>query len=266
MASTGHFPQSPFAGAKGSICPQHSRIELLSATSGIRRCWPQTISPALLPNAAEYVYFSGEMPVGSQRSLPGEIGRTLGGWFAAQVKVVLILTGIYAIGFAISGVPWWFAVAVVCGLSNFIPIVGAVIALLIALPVTWLVSQDTMPVLGALITYVVAQALEGFYLTPKIMGRRLGLSPWVVFLAILAGGFVFGPLGVVFAAQVVAVLAVLWRRSRRWVGPESAYLTRSPGKRRTRFGSVLTSYSVFDKRSSIQSSDRREIAIRQERR
>ena len=151
----------------------------------------------------------------NQHSLPGEIGRTLGGWFVAQVKVVLILIGIYAIGFAISGVPWWFAVAVVCGLFNFIPIVGAVIALLIVLPVTWFVRQETMPVLGALITYVAAQGLEGFYLTPKIMGGRLGLSPWVVFLAILAGGFVFGPLGVLFAAPVVAVLAVLWRRSHR---------------------------------------------------
>ena len=57
-----------------------------------------------------------------QPSLPGEIGSTLAGWFAAQVKIVLILIGIYAIGFARSGVPWWFAVAVVCGVLNFIPI------------------------------------------------------------------------------------------------------------------------------------------------
>lgn len=149
-----------------------------------------------------------------QNSLPGEIGRTLAGWFAAQVKIVLILTGIYAIGFAISEVPWWFAVAVICGLLNFIPVVGAVIALLIVLPVTWLVRQDMMPVLGALATYVVAQGLEGFYLTPKIMGTRLGLSAWVVLLAILVGGFMFGPLGVLFAAPVVAVLAILWRRGR----------------------------------------------------
>jgi predicted PurR-regulated permease PerM len=131
------------------------------------------------------------------------------------VKIVLILTGIYAIGFAISEVPWWFAIAVVCGLLNFIPVAGAVIALLIVLPLTWLIRQDTMPVLGALITYVVAQGLEGFYLTPKIMGRGLGLSPLVVFLAILAGGFMFGPIGVLFAAPIAAVLAVIWRRSRR---------------------------------------------------
>jgi predicted PurR-regulated permease PerM len=69
-------------------------------------------------------------------------------------------------------------------------------------------------VLGALITYVVAQGLEGFYLTPKIMGRRLQLSPWVVFLAILVGGLMFGPVGVILAAPLVAVLAILWRRSR----------------------------------------------------
>lgn len=136
-------------------------------------------------------------------------------WFVAQVKVVSILTGIYAIGFALSGVPWWFAVAVVCGLLNFIPIAGAVIALLFVLTITWLTRQDTIPVLGALITYVVAQGLEGFYLTPTIMGRRLGLSPWVVFFVILAGGFMFGPAGVIFAAPIAAVLAVLWRRTRR---------------------------------------------------
>ena len=151
----------------------------------------------------------------SQRSLPGEVGYALSGWIVAQVKIVVILTGIYAIGFAASSVPWWLAVAAVCGLLNFIPIAGPVIALLIVLPVTWLIRQDMLSVLGALITYVVAQGLEGFYLTPKIMGRRLGLSPWIVFLEILVGGLVFGPLGVLFAAPVAAVVAVLWRRRRR---------------------------------------------------
>jgi predicted PurR-regulated permease PerM len=117
----------------------------------------------------------------SQRSLAGEVGYTLTRRIVAQVKIVVILTGIYVVGFAASRVPWWLAVAAVCGLLNFIPIAGPVIALLIVLPVTWLIRQDLLSVLGALITYVVAQGLEGFYLTPKIMGRRLGLSPWIVF-------------------------------------------------------------------------------------
>src|SRR5690348_4311079 len=128
-----------------------------------------------------------------ERSIPGEVGHTLVEWLVAQIKVVAILTGVYAVGFAISRVPWWFLVAVICGLLNFIPVIGPVIALLLVLPLTFLVRQDIVPVVGALVTYVVAQGLEGFYLTPKIMGRRLGLSPWIVFLAILGGGLLFGP-------------------------------------------------------------------------
>jgi predicted PurR-regulated permease PerM len=164
-----------------------------------------------LPQSASIL----EKTLNSQRSLPREVGHTLASWIVAQVKIVVILTGIYAVGFAVSRVPWWLAVAAVCGLLNFIPVTGPVIALLIVLPVTWVIRQDAIPVLGALITYVVAQGLEGFYLTPKIMGRRLGLSPWVVFLVILVGGLVFGPLGVLFAAPVAAVVAVLWRRRQR---------------------------------------------------
>jgi predicted PurR-regulated permease PerM len=164
-----------------------------------------------LPQSASIL----EKTLNSQRSLPSEVGHTLAGWIVAQVKIVVILTGIYAVGFAVSRVPWWLAVATVCGLLNFIPVAGPVIALLIVLPVTWFIRQDAIPVLGALITYVVAQGLEGFYLTPKIIGRKLGLSPWVVFLVILVGGLVFGPLGVLFAAPVAAVVAVLWRRRQR---------------------------------------------------
>ena len=155
------------------------------------------------------------MTLNSQRSLPSEVGHTLAAWIVAQVKIVVILTGIYAVGFAVSRVPWWLALATVCGLLNFIPVAGPVIALLIVLPLTWFIRHDAIPVLGALITYVVAQGLEGFYLTPKIMGRRLGLSPWVIFLVILVGGLVFGPLGVLFAAPVAAVVAVLWRHRQR---------------------------------------------------
>jgi hypothetical protein len=105
---------------------------------------------SLLPQSA----FILEKTLNSQRSLPSEVGHTLASWIVAQVKIVVILTGIYAIGFAVSRVPWWLAVAAVCGLLNFIPVAGPVIALLIVLPVTWLIRQDAIPVLGALITYI----------------------------------------------------------------------------------------------------------------
>jgi predicted PurR-regulated permease PerM len=147
-----------------------------------------------------------------QRSLPSEVGRTLGGWVTGQLKIIAILMAVYSVGFAMSGVPWWLLVGIVCGALNIVPVLGATIALFIALGTAWLGTNDIWPIVGALITFVIAQALEGFYLTPKILGTRLRLRPWTVFLAILIGGFAFGPVGVLFAAPAVAVLAVFWRR------------------------------------------------------
>ena len=151
----------------------------------------------------------------SQPSLPREVGRTLGGWITGQLKIVGILMAIYSLGFALSGVPWWALVGVVCGALNLVPVIGATIALFVALGTAWLGTDDMWPIIGALMTFVIAQALEGFYLTPKILGTRLRLKPWAVFLAILIGGFAFGPLGVLFAAPALAVLAVMWRRMGR---------------------------------------------------
>ena len=147
-----------------------------------------------------------------QPSLPSEVGSTLGGWITGQLKIVAILMAVYSIGFAIAGVPWWLLTGIICGALNLIPVLGGTIALFIALGVAWLGTEQLWPIIGALITFVIAQGLEGFYLTPKILGTRLRLRPWTVFLAILIGGFAFGPLGVLFAAPVVAVLAVVWRR------------------------------------------------------
>jgi predicted PurR-regulated permease PerM len=58
---------------------------------------------------------------------------------------------------------------------------------------------------------VVVQGIEGFVLTPRILGDRLGLSPFVVFLVLIAGGFFFGPLGLVVAVPLAAVVNVFWR-------------------------------------------------------
>jgi predicted PurR-regulated permease PerM len=148
-------------------------------------------------------------------SLPAEIGGTLAGWVTGQLKVCAILAAIYAIGFAISGVPWWPLIAVLCAALNVVPIIGPVIALALAAGAGYFGTGDIYAPLGALITFVIAQALEGFYLTPKILGRRLRLHPLAVFLAVLAGGSLFGPLGIVFAAPVLAVILVLWRRLQR---------------------------------------------------
>lgn len=147
-------------------------------------------------------------------SLAGEVGSTLSGWIVGQIKIIGVLAIIYTVGFAIAGVPWWFLIGPVCAALNIVPFLGPTIALALSAGVAYLGTYDLYAPIGALITFVLAQALEGFYLTPKILGRRLQLSPIAVFLAILVGGLMFGPLGVIFAAPILAILAVFWRRSR----------------------------------------------------
>jgi predicted PurR-regulated permease PerM len=58
---------------------------------------------------------------------------------------------------------------------------------------------------------VIIQGIEGFYLTPKLLGRPLGLRPLLVFVALLVGSFFFGPIGFLLAVPALAVAGVFWR-------------------------------------------------------
>lgn len=152
---------------------------------------------------------------GNQQSLPREIAGTVGGYLAGQVKVAGALACIYSIGYAIAEVPFWFVLGPLCGLLNIIPVFGSVIGLLLTAFAVLMADGTLYNYMGVLITFVVAQALEGFYLTPRLVGRSVGLSSITVFLAVLVGGIAFGPIGVLVAVPVLAVLAILWRRSRQ---------------------------------------------------
>lgn len=154
-------------------------------------------------------------PPSREPGIGREIAGTLGAWLVGQAKIAGILTVIYAVGYGLSGVPWWPVIAVLGGLLQFVPVVGSPIGFLVALAATYFFNENPWALAGVVATYAVAQGLEGFYLTPKILGRRLKLSPVAVFLAILIGGFAFGPFGIIFAAPALAVAMIVWRRNQR---------------------------------------------------
>jgi predicted PurR-regulated permease PerM len=140
-----------------------------------------------------------------------EIGRTLSAYVTGQLRISLILSLIYAIGFAICEVPGWLFVGFLCGFLNLIPFVGGLIGVAIALMLTWFAGGDLYRLAGVMGVWVVAQGLEGFWITPRILGAKLSLKPLAVFVAVLAGGAAFGPIGVLLAAPVLAVAMVVWR-------------------------------------------------------
>ena len=147
-------------------------------------------------------------------SLPVEIGSTVGGWIVGQIKVAAIATLFYAVGFAIARVPWWPLVALACGALHLVPIVGGVIGLVIAVAVAYFGAPNAYSWIGALAVCLLVQVLEGFVLTPRILGRKLQLHPLAVFAAAIVGGLLFGPFGVIFAAPLLAIALILWRRRR----------------------------------------------------
>jgi len=145
------------------------------------------------------------------RPLPGEIGRTLGAYVTGTAKVSLILSLLYMVGFAISGVPWWPLVGLLCGLFNIVPIFGALAALVFAGFVSMFSHQEGSWI-GVLVTFVIVQGLEGFVITPRVLGRSLRTPPLVLFVAILIGGLFFNIAGALLAAPLAAIGYLIWKR------------------------------------------------------
>lgn len=141
--------------------------------------------------------------------------RVLGLYVRAQLLIALILAALYAIGFAIARVPLWPVIAIIGGFSTLIPRVGGLIPLLLAVIANLLGDRDLTHLAIAFAAWVVIQGLEGFFITPRLLSKPLGLKPLPVFLALLAGSFLFGPIGLLIAVPVLAVAGVFWRYMRR---------------------------------------------------
>ncbi len=137
-----------------------------------------------------------------------EVDDALSQFVRGQVMVMTILTVLFVIGYAVIGVPMALVIGVVAGLLSFIPYVGGAVALSLALLMSALHWSGWGQLLGVVVVYTIIQLLEGFVITPKIMGDKVGLSSVWVIIALLAGGEMFGFLGVLLAVPVAAVLKI----------------------------------------------------------
>jgi predicted PurR-regulated permease PerM len=140
-----------------------------------------------------------------------ESARVLGLYIKGQILIAIIVTLLYAIGFAIAHVPVWPVVAILAGICNLIPRIGSLIALAIAALASWIGDSNLTNLLIVLAVWVVVQGLEGFILTPRILGNPLGLRPLVVIFALIAGSLLFGPIGLLVSVPLLAVINVFWR-------------------------------------------------------
>lgn len=139
------------------------------------------------------------------------VDTTMAGFIRGQASVCLVLGAYYAGGLMLVGLPFGLVIGLVAGLLTFIPYVGSLTGFVISMAVA-LASFDTWhgtAIVAAI--FVSGQVMEGNFLTPKLVGDRVGLHPvWIIF-ALLAGGALFGFVGLLLAVPVAAAIGVLVR-------------------------------------------------------
>jgi predicted PurR-regulated permease PerM len=140
----------------------------------------------------------------------------LGQYLRGQLLVMLAMAVFYSVGLALFRFDLAVPVGVFTGLAMFIPYVGFGLGMLLALLAGVLQFGSWYGAIAVLVVYGLGQLLEGFYLTPRLVGERIGLSPLMVIFALLAFGHLFGFAGVLVALPVSAVIVVATAKLRGW--------------------------------------------------
>jgi predicted PurR-regulated permease PerM len=140
-------------------------------------------------------------------SVARESVRKVSAWLGAQFILAAVMGTFAAIGLGLMGVPYFYVVALIAALGETIPIVGPVIGGVTAVGVALIVSPKLALTVG--IYFLVLHQLEANILVPKIMEKRVGVSPVTVMVALLIGGSLWGLMGAILAIPTAAILSVI---------------------------------------------------------
>jgi len=149
------------------------------------------------------------------RSITLECHETLGAFLKGQLIVMMALGSIYSLGLMIIGVKFGLLIGLVAGLASIVPYMGLVVGLGIALVSAFFQFDSYLPLVWVLAVFMIGQLLEGTVLTPLLVGDKIGLHPVAVIFAVLAGGQLFGFVGILLALPIAAVIMVVLRRIHR---------------------------------------------------
>jgi len=147
-------------------------------------------------------------------SFTHEADEVLGQYLHGQLLVMVTMAVFYSVGLAVFGLDLALPIGVFTGLAMFVPYVGFGIGLVLAVVAGLLQFASAKAFLMVGVVYGLGQVFEGFYLTPRLVGERIGLHPLAVIFALLAFGQLLGFAGVLIALPASAVLLVAIRRMR----------------------------------------------------
>lgn len=163
-----------------------------------------------------------ELVINFKKTLPKKIAPTvitlltecdivLSAFLRGQILVMLTLSALYSIGLSIIGLQMGLLIGLAAGILSFVPYLGLIVGVAVASITAFLQFHYWTPVLLVWLIFFLGQTLDHVFLTPKLVGNRIGLHPVAVIFAILAGGKLFGFIGILLALPVAAMIMV-WVR------------------------------------------------------
>lgn len=153
-----------------------------------------------------------------------EIDHTLSQFMRGQLTVMLILAVLYGGSYWLLGVRLAVPIGIAAGILNFVPYVGGAFALVAGILMSLIGGGGWAQIAGVVVAYAIVQTLEGFVITPRIVGESVGLREIWVLLALFVGGEVFGFLGVLLAVPAAAVLKIFVSRGLAHYRESALYL------------------------------------------
>jgi predicted PurR-regulated permease PerM len=164
----------------------------------------------LIEAQAMFEYFARFIPAGRRGDVATaarEAVMKVSAWLRAQFVLAGVMGVFAAVGLWLMGVPYFYVIALVAAIGETIPIVGPVIGGVAAVGVAITVSPRLALTVG--VYFLVLHQLEANILVPKIMERRVGVSPVAVMVALLIGGALWGLVGAILAIPTAAILSVI---------------------------------------------------------
>lgn len=143
--------------------------------------------------------------------LAAETDVVLAAFMRGQFYVMLALGVIYSLGLWLVGLKLALLIGMMAGLVSFVPYLGSIVGIVVACIAALLQFHQPIYLIPVSIVFIVGQSIEGMVLTPLLVGDRVGLHPVAVMFAVLAGGQLFGFLGILLALPVASVIMVLLR-------------------------------------------------------
>jgi len=142
-----------------------------------------------------------------------DMDTTMSSWLRGQILVMMILGTLYSIGYSWVGITLSLFIGLLTGFMAFIPYVGAFTGFLLALTMAILDGGGMGPIFGVCMVFGSVQLLDGFFITPSVLGKKVGLNPAMVVAALMTFGLLWGFWGALIAVPFAGLLAVLTRHT-----------------------------------------------------